>query len=176
MGNSLRDALLKVGLVDETQAKQARHDKRRQAKKQRSSKPAPPPPAIDPAAAEKAKRDRELNRQIMDKAAQKALTAEIKQIITAHRLPKNDGEIAYNFTDGSKIKRLYVSEETQRQLGSGAAVIVKLHGQYDIVPKAAADKIRQRDSGCVVESVADQKDNGQDDPYADFPIPDDMTW
>lgn len=126
--------------------------------------------------AEKAARDRELNRQKQEAAARKAAIAQIKQLIETHRLPKGDGDAAFNFVDNGKVKRLYVNAVVQRQLAAGSAQIVRLHGQYDIVPAAVAEKIRLRDPGCVIAREAPQSEAGEADPYAKYQVPDDLMW
>ncbi len=60
-------------------------------------------------------RDKELNRQKTEALAQKALVAQVKQIIELNSVPYK-GEVAFNFTDGSLVKRLYVSSKIQQQL------------------------------------------------------------
>jgi len=177
VGNSLQDQLLKLGLVDEHRAKKLKSDKHKQAKRQRNRKGK----AVDQdkqqaqqAQAAKAERDRQLNQQRQEEAERKARLAQIKQLIEANRLPKGDGEIAYNFTDGQKIKRLYVNETVHQRLSGGSAAIVKLHGQYNIVPADIAEKIRQRDEACVI--LLNQSKPDEDDPYADYPVPDDLIW
>lgn len=179
MGNSLRDQLLKAGLVDTQKAKQAKHDKHKQAKQQARSGAAPDAgkQQTAQALAEKAERDRELNRQRAEKAERKALEAQIRQLIEANRLPKNDGDIAYHFTDGAKVRHLYVTAATQQQLVNGQLAVVKLHGRYDIVPAAIADKIRERDAARVVTGDALQAQRpDEDDPYAEYQVPDDLMW
>lgn len=179
MGNSLQDQLLKAGLIDKQKVKQAKQERHKEAKQQRSSGAAADPgkQQAEQALAEKAARDRELNRQRKAGSERKALEAQVRQLIEANRLPKNDGDIAYNFADGTRIRRLYITAATQQQLGSGQLAVVKLNGQYDIVPAAVAEKIRQRDAACVVvghEPPAQRRD--EDDPYAEYPIPDDLMW
>lgn len=179
MGNSLRDQLLKAGLVDKQKVKQAKHEKHKEAKQQRSGGVAADPgkQRAEQALNEKTARDRELNRQRKAESERKALEAQIRQLIEANRLPKNDGDIAYNFTDGTKIRRLYITAATRQQLGSGQLAIVKLNGQYDIVPAAVAEKIRQRDAACVVAGHAPQAQRPEEaDPYANYPVPDDLLW
>lgn len=184
MGNSLQDQLLKLGLVDDKRVKQTKQEKHKEVKQQRSRKA----DGVDPGKlqaqreqAEKAERDRQLNLQRKAEADRRALLAQIKQMIETNRLPKRDGDIAYNFVDGTKVKRLYVTETVQQQLGNGQAAIVKLHGQYDIVPFDIAEKIAQRDSACVIwRGGADQQQPPpppkDDDPYAEFQVPDDLIW
>ncbi len=181
MGNSLRDQLLKAGLVDKQKLKQVEREKHKQARQRRSGGAAANAgkQQADRALAEKAARDRELNRQRAAQAERKAIEAQIRQLIEANRLPKNDGDIAYNFLDGTKVRRLYVTAATHQQLVHGKLAIAKLNGRYDIVPKDVADKIRQRDAAYVVE----RQGQGQEpqppdanDPYADYQVPDDLMW
>jgi len=67
----------------------------------------------------------------------------------------------------------------------GRLAIVKLEQAYELVPAAVADKINQRDNHTVVlqniiseTSTADASVDSvdEDDPYADFVVPDDLMW
>lgn len=186
--STLQDQLLKAGLVDEKKAKKAQKEKRKTAKVQRHSKEQVVDEArlnAEQARAEKAQRDRELNAERDAAAAKKALAAQIRQLIEINRQAKveagAEGDIAYNFTDGTKIKKLYVSENIQRQLSLGRLAIVKLDDRYELVPAGVADKIACRDASCIVVLNARQKEqspeeSADDDPYADFKIPDDLMW
>lgn len=181
---SLQDQLLKAGLVDSKKAKQVDKAKRKQQKVARKSKE----DLVDEtkvqaqqARAEKTERDRALNKQRQEEAEQKAIAAQIKQLIELNRLEKNQGEIAYNFTDNKKIKKIYVSEPVQDQLMKGLLAIVKLtevnQARYEIVPAVVAEKIALRDESCVL--LVNQKSAEtleEDDPYADYQIPDDLMW
>ncbi len=179
MGNSLREQLLKAGLVDPRQARKAEAGKVRD-KKGRNARQASPPSASAQAAqrtaAEKAARDRALNLQRQAKAERKAAAAQIQQIIEQNRLPRDDGEIGYHFIDGSKVRKVYVTEGLHEQLTSGRLSIVKLNGRYDVVPVDAAEKIRARDARCVVERPAIADTGSDDDAYKDHPVPDDLMW
>ena len=92
-----------------------------------------------------------------------------------------DGDIAYRFTDGKHIKTQYVSARLQSQLVNGVLAIVKFPADgdavYALVPRAVASKIAERDETLVValnDPAAEQVD--EDDPYADFKVPDDLMW
>jgi uncharacterized protein YaiL (DUF2058 family) len=179
MANSLHDQLLKVGLVDKNKLKKARQDQRKKDKQERRSKTK----AVDQkqqqaeqALASKVERDRKLNRQRQEKAESKAIFAQIRQLIETNRQPQDDGEIPYNFIDDKKIKKIYVSEETRKQLSSGRLAITKLDSQYEIVPAAIAEKIRIRDEKCVIPLNTSQENNAGDDTYADYRVPDDLVW
>lgn len=48
---------------------------------------------------------------------------------------------------------------------------------YAIIPAVVADKIAQRDvDSIVLNSALSQEEQDEDDPYADFKIPDDLMW
>lgn len=178
--SNLQDQLLKAGLVDAKKAKQANKDKRKQEKVNRKSKQ----PKVDEtkanaqkAMAEKAERDRQLNAERDAVAQQKAIAAQIKQLITINAKPKGEGELAYKFTDGSKIKSIYVSNKIQDQLTRGQLAIAKLGEAYELVPAVIAEKIAVRDESFIVsKNDRSQETLDEDDPYADYQIPDDLMW
>lgn len=180
---SLQEQLLKAGLTSEKQTKKANKEKRQQAKVARKSKQAivdETKLAAEKALAEKTKRDRLLNQQREAKALEKAITAQIKQLIDMNKISDTTGDIGYNFTDGT-IKKIYVSKLIQDQLSNGRLAIVKWQEtsktHYEIVPALVADKIAQRDVSVVVLLNDKSQDIiDEDDPYADFPIPDDLMW
>ncbi len=181
MGNSLLDQLKKSGLVDDKQvkkAKKAKHDVNKQQRQSKTKTPDQDKLQAQKAQAEKVARDRELNRQQKEAADRKAIAAQIKQLIEMNRIEERDGEIAYNFSDGKKVQRIYVTEKLQQQLGSGWLAIVKLGEGYELVPAAVADKIRIRDETSVVVCNAAQRsdDKEEDNPYADYHVPDDLMW
>lgn len=177
MGNSLQEQLLKLGLVDEKRLRQTKQQKRQEQKNPAANKDALREQALK-VQAEKAERDRELNRQRQEEAERKARLAQIKQMIDASRLPKGDGELTYHFIDGRKVRRLYVNPEVHRHLVSGSARVVKLHGQYHIVPAEVAEKIRERDPACVIDvpETSSSANPNPDDPYAKYQVPDDLMW
>lgn len=193
---SLQDQLLKAGLVDEKKAKKANKTKRKQAKVDRRNKDG----AIDEnkasaqqAIADKTAKDRELNRIRQEQADQKAIAAQIKQLIQMNKIDKEKGEIAFNFVHGKKIKKIYVSEKLQNQLSIGRLAIVsyteKNQPIYEIVAPPVAQKIAQRDDSYIILlSEAESNDNSskldsenknkneEEDWYSDYEIPDDLMW
>ncbi len=175
---SLQEQLLKAGLADEKKAKQIKKEQR-QAKKANKGKPQVNESrlAAEKALAEKVQRDRELGRQRQAEADKKAIYAQIVQLVNTSRIDRKGGEVAYQFTDGKKIKKLYVTSAQQNQLTKGMIAISKLGEEYELVPANIAEKIAQRDASVILvhnKPGADQVD--EDDPYADYPIPDDLMW
>jgi uncharacterized protein YaiL (DUF2058 family) len=176
---SLQDQLLKAGIVDQKKAKQIKHDKHKQTKQQPKGKGEEAEASIlaRQALAGKAERDREINRQKQLEADRRAIRAQIIQLVTSNRIDRERGEVAYQFSDDKKIKKLYVTDKLQNQLVRGMIAIVRLGEGYELVPAAVADKIRQRDdSVIVVHNARVASDAPEDDPYADFQIPDDLMW
>ena len=177
MANSFKDQLLKAGLVDPGRIKKEKHEKTRNSIQQRrKASPATPTTAATTEQAQAAERDRLLNLQRKLAADKKALAAQLRQLIETNRLPRGDGEVAYNFTDNNKIQRLYVSTGMHKQIAGGSLAIVKLGAQYDVVPAAIAAKIRERDAASVVLWVDPQQGAGGRDDEAEHPVPDDLIW
>jgi uncharacterized protein YaiL (DUF2058 family) len=183
MSLSLREQLLKAGLVSEKQAKQAERvtsdQRHRQAKSgQQAPKPAPAR-AAQQAQAAKLLRDQELNRKQLEKAARKARAAELRQLVQQLRLPRPESDDYYNFVDGGKIRRLQVTPELRARLIAGTVAIVRCDGHYDLVPADAVDRIREREPDAIVaatQTVPAAAAPAADDPYKDFVVPDDLTW
>ncbi|SDZ87302.1 DUF2058 domain-containing protein [Microbulbifer marinus] len=177
--SSLQDQLLKAGLVDNKKAKQISKDKRKQQKvAKKSAQPVvdETKAAAQQARAEKAARDRALNAERDAAAQKKAIAAQIKQMVQTNRQPKGNGEIAYNFTFDKKIKTIYVTEAVRDHLVAGRLVIVGLDEQFELVPRVIADKIAERNPDAVVQPAATSTAVDEDDPYADYQIPDDLMW
>lgn len=179
MGNSLKDQLLKAGLVAEQQVKQARSAKRKQTKQSTGKEPAGDAERrrIEQAAAEKARRDSELNRQRHEEARRKAEANELRQLIHANRVPRGEGDVAYSFLDGEAIKRIYVTADQQAKLAAGRLAVVRQDTGYELVVPEVAERIRPRDPSLIVVLNQGGEDEGQvDDEYADYKVPDDLMW
>lgn len=182
MSLSLRDQLLKAGLVDEKKAKQAERQKKKQQKLEHRGQieiDEEQRQAAVKAMAEKAARDLELNRQQQEKVAKKALDAQIKQLIEAHRLPRLEGDDYYNFVDHKKVKRIAVNDQLREKLSRGSLAIVRLEGKYEIIPLDTALKIEERDASRILllnRKAEAAQQAAEEDPYKDFVVPDDLMW
>ncbi|PCK91629.1 nucleoprotein/polynucleotide-associated enzyme [Pseudomonas viridiflava] len=178
-GISLRDQLLKAGLVNQKQAKQVGKEKQKEQRlvhKGQAQVDDSQKRAAQEALAEKVKRDQELNRQQQDKVEQKARTAQVKQLIEASRLPKLTTEDYYNFVDDKKVKRISVNALVRNKLSSGSLAIVHHGGGYEIIPREAALKIQERDPRRIVLLNTPTEAPDADDPYAAYQVPDDLMW
>ncbi len=181
MGNALQDQLLKAGLVDKNKANKAKNAKHKKMKHQRSNNQVVVDEAKELASKaiqDKAARDRELNRQRDEKSQQKAIIAQIKQLIQSNKVAKGNGDdLAYNFEDNKNIKRVFVTQDTHDHIAQGKLAIVKIDGQYEIIPAPVADKIKQRDAKYIILRNDPAEQAGEtDDFYADYEIPDDLMW
>ncbi len=93
------------------------------------------------------------------------------------------GELEYRFSDGAAIRTLLVDEALRRQLAAGTLVIVR-HGEgFELVPRLAAEKVRERDASLIVldhgqagEAPASSGNAEDDAYYAQFVVPDDLVW
>lgn len=169
MANSLQEQLLKAGLTNEKKAKKAKKSNKKNRDLKREVKA-----AVEEKRQAEQQKAKELNQQLQEQAKQKEIQAQILQLIEMNQLSLT-GEVKYNFTDGSKIKDILVDDKTQSQLASGLLTIVRLNNDYAVIPSVVADKIALRDDSCIV-SQSEKEEIDEDDPYADYVIPDDLMW
>ena len=182
--SSLQDQLLKAGLTTKQKTRQANSDKRKKNKQKRSGV------AIEAtlqeqvkqdlakAQADKAAKDSELNDQKKQQVADKELQLRIIQILEHHNIKGINGEVEYNYTDNGKVKKLYINDTTQKALINGRLAICALSGVTYLVTNETAEKIATLDKGVILLSneKVDVDDIDEDDPYADYQIPDDLMW
>ncbi|EIW89694.1 nucleoprotein/polynucleotide-associated enzyme [Alishewanella agri BL06] len=179
MSNALKEQLLKAGLADAKKlktVKKQQHQQRVQAPKNQK--------VVNEASIlaeqrrqEQVARDQELNRQKQAELQKKAIAAQVKQLIESNQI-KMSGEVAFNFTDGKLVKRLYVNDKLHSELTRGLLAIARLGEQYALVPAQIAEKIQQRqpDSIILLNSRQQHEQAAEDDPYAAYQIPDDLMW
>jgi uncharacterized protein YaiL (DUF2058 family) len=176
---SLKDQLLNAGLIDKKKAKQLKQELRKEAKvRQKGQVPLDDnKEQVKRNLVEKAERDRQLNKQQQEVVERKAIQAQISQLIKMNRIKRESGDIAYQFTDGTRIKKIYVTEQLQKDLVNGRLAIAKLGNEFELLPSSAAEKIRQRDPQVIVLlNTYEVTGVDEDDPYAEYQIPDDLMW
>jgi len=180
MSNPFADQLLKAGVVTKQQVQKAQTDKKKKNKQNRQKKDKPVDEAAlkaQKAAEEKARRDKALNKKKEEQARQKAISIEINQLVENNAIERDDNcEIVYNFQHQNKVKRIYVNEEQKNQIVAGKLGIARIEGRYELVPLSIAEKIKQRNEKRIIIIEADDNTVDEDDPYADYQIPDDLTW
>ena len=179
--NPLQEQLLKAGLARKSKVAEVA----RQQTKARQGK-APPTAAeiqreAERARIEKAERDRALEAERRQKARQGELEAQARQIIQDKKVPRS-GESEYRFTADGAIRTLLVNDELRKKLSSGALVIARLGDRYELLPRGAGDKVRERVPDWIVldhgqPGEAAPADSSEDDEYyAQFKVPDDLVW
>ncbi|PIE44037.1 MAG: nucleoprotein/polynucleotide-associated enzyme [Gammaproteobacteria bacterium] len=180
MAKSLQEQLLQAGLVDKKKATQVRKNKNKRAKQARRGQDEinETDEWVKKAREEKAERDRELNRKVNEEAHKKAIAAQIVQLVENNKIDREKGDVGYQFVDAGKVKKIYVTGNVQERLARGQAAIARLRDSYEVIPKMVAEKILERAEGTiVVYNKAEVKEVAtEDDPYADYQIPDDLMW
>lgn len=181
MSLSLRDQLLKAGLVTEQQVAKAERDQRqRDFKAPRGrAKPSGPTPqqlAAQKAAAEKQARDAEANRRKQEKLERRARYAEVRQLVATHQLPRVETEDFYNFQDGAQIRRVPVDAGLRARLVKGELAIVRCDGRFAFVPAAVGEDIGRRVPQALLHLHRPEAPPAADDPYKDYVVPDDLVW
>jgi uncharacterized protein YaiL (DUF2058 family) len=182
MSLSLRDQLLKAGLVTEQQVQRVERDQRQQHyKAPRNEKRKPPGPtpaqlAAQKAAAEKAARDTEANRRKQEKLERRAKYAEIKQLVSAHQVARVETEDFYNFQDSGQIRRIEVTPELRAKLVGGQLAIVRCEGRFAFVPAEVGEQVGARVAKALLHLNRPEAKPAADDPYRDHVVPDDLMW
>lgn len=179
-GNPLQEQLLKAGLVKKSKLAEIA---REQNKARHGKGPAVPNDIqrdAERARVEKAERDRAIEAERKAQARTAELRAQARQIIEDRKVPRT-GEVEYRFTAHGAIRTVLVNDDLRRKLSAGALVIVQLDDRYELLPRMAADKVRERDAGMIVLDHGQGTDTGtatsEDDAYyAQFQVPDDLMW
>ena len=180
MAGSLQDQLLNAGLASKQQAKQAKQQKRKKAKQKKAGQAVDEQQQqreqLEAARKEKAARDRELNLKRQQEQAEKASLAEALQLIEAHKvqLPE-ESDLRYNFAHGTTIRYLFVDARQLEQLARGQLRIACHEETYTVIPAEIAERIEQRQPDIILPRPKDDTPE-EDDPYADYVIPDDLMW
>ena len=181
MSNSLQDQFLKAGMVSKKQVQKAnktKHNKKKQNKgKNKEVVIDESKLAAQQVAKEKADSDRALNKKKEEQAKKKAIAAEINQLVKTNRIKcEDDCDVSYNFTHADKVNCIYINENIKQQIIKGRLGIVRIDEGYELVAAPVAKKIQQRDEACVILFSSDEQEFDENDEYADYQIPDDLTW
>lgn len=175
---TLQEQMLKAGLVSSKKMAKVQRTAKKSRVQAREARE-----AVEENKKAQLERDKQLSEQQKQAALSKEYKAQVKQLIEMNRIDISRGNIGFNFTDNNVIKKIDVDKLTQAQLISGRLAIARLvvdnngESQYAIIPASVADKIAQRDaSSIVLNSALSQEELDEDDPYADFKVPDDLMW
>jgi uncharacterized protein YaiL (DUF2058 family) len=150
---TLQEQMLKAGLVNEKKLKKAKKGSKKSRTQAREVKA-----AVEEQKQQQLERDKALSEQQKEQKLSKEVKAQVKQLVQMNKLDLGTGEIKYNFTDG-------------------ILAIARFEESYAVIPSGVADKITQRDERTIIDqNVRSEETVDEDDPYADFVVPDDLMW
>lgn len=190
MADSLRDQLLKSGIVKAVQSSRVRDEKHapsrekftRQNGKLRpaaASRPTSAPHGemdLAKAYAVRARADAEERKRAEQAVAEQARLrrerkAKIQTLLDGNALNKVDVEHVRHFEYGGKIRRLHVDAEQLRALNAGELAVVQQSGRYLLVTRALAEQVRDIDAHQLALLVDPAATTAVDDG-----VPDDLMW
>lgn len=178
MSKSLQEQLRQAGLANQKQMVKARKAKNTKEKMQRKGADVVDETAelVKQRDAEILARDRALNEERDRLAQQKAVQAQIQQLIELNTIDER-GDVEYRFDHAGVIKTLMLNTEHRAALVRGALAIVGKNDTVSIVPTQVAEKIAERDdSWLVLLNQRDEQAVDVEDEYAGYEIPDDLMW
>ncbi|MDI9277041.1 DUF2058 domain-containing protein [Pantoea sp. EABMAA-21] len=175
---TLQEQMLKAGLVSTKKMAKVQRTAKKSRVQAREARE-----AVEENKKAQIERDKQLSEQQKQATLSKEYKAQVKQLIEMNAITIAKGTIDFNFTDSNLIKKISVDKTTQTQLINGRLAIARLaadssgESKYAIIPASVADKIAQRDADSIVlNSALSQEEQDEDDPYADFKVPDDLMW
>jgi len=169
---TLQEQMLKAGLVNEKKLKKAKKGSKKSRVQAREVKA-----AVEESKRQQQERDKALSEEQKEQRLSKEIKAQIKQLIEMNKIDQKEGDIKYNFTDGTLVKAIYVEQLIRDQLAKGILSIARFEETYVVIPSSVAKKIAMRDDSAIIEQNAPAEDiPAEDDPYADFVVPDDLMW
>jgi uncharacterized protein YaiL (DUF2058 family) len=191
MSESLRDQLLKSGLVRTLRNEAAAKPKRADAERgnrasgrppERRGKPARPAAPrerseIDLAKAyalrdstERAERER-AEREAEQRAREKKERRQrLVALLDGKAANAKDADIPRHFPHANKIRRVYVTAEQLPRLNGGELGVVQLAGRYLLVDRSIAEAARDIDGDALVLLCDPHDAGGEDD------VPSDLVW
>jgi len=181
---SLQDQLLKAGLTTKQKARQANADNRKKNKQKRSgvehgaSLQEQVKKDLAVSKADKLAKDTVLNDIKNSELANKEQQLRINQILEHHQIKGVKGESEYNYTFGTKVKKLFLDTITHKALVNGRLALCGLNETTYLVTSETAAKVAELDSSIILvqNDKVEALETNEDDPYADYQIPDDLMW
>lgn len=178
--NPLQEQLLKAGLAKKSKVAEVAREQQKARLGKASSDAAEIQREAERVRLEKVERDRALEAERRARARAGELAAQARQIIQDKKLPRT-GESEYRFPADGAIRTVLVDDDQRRKLAAGSVVIVRFGDRYELLPRAAGEKVRERDASLVVLDHGQSRDatptSSEDDAYyAQFKVPDDLIW
>ena len=180
MANSLQEQLLKAGLVTEAdlnRSKKKEHKARKRSGGKRANNQLRA--EVDRARDQKAERDKALNDAREAERRERELRTQVRELILSQSLNEEKSDVAYNMVKNGRIRRIYVTAAQRDGLANGTFAVTSARGRHHVVPNEVAMRIRELLPQYFVFHVNDvdsASDEPIDDEYAQFKVPDDLTW
>ncbi len=189
MKNALQEQLLKAGLATEEQLQRSQQQKRRppqgkpkprkgksgSGNRARSKKPPARSDLAEAYAARIRAEKEEAAQKKRAKALRKANRAKIRQLILDNCLNDPKADIPFQFMVGTNIKNVYVTAAQREQLLAGDMQITFQDGKRCIIPGKIVTTLHDLDPNKLIINPAAVTED-QDDEYAEFKVPDDLSW
>ena len=174
MRNALQEQLLKAGLAKKQKVDAAARDQQRQRDGKAATEAAVDGRRLQ---AEKAERDRALAAERKAEALAAERIAQVRQLIDQHGL-KPRGDDPYRFEHDGAIRTVLIEATMRRQLAKGALVVVCADDRYVLLPAEIGDRVVERGGTMALDHRGSPAavDEDMDPHYAQFVVPDDLTW
>jgi len=114
--------------------------------------------------------DHARKKKLAEDRQRRQLNNEIRIIVKAHRLNRDDAEIGRNFMFRGRIRKIRVTPEQLKALNAGELGIAYLSGGYHLLANEYAEAVRLLSEEHVADLSTETGDDG------DHPVPDDLTW
>jgi uncharacterized protein YaiL (DUF2058 family) len=114
--------------------------------------------------------DQARKKKLAEDRQRRLLNNEIRSIVKAHRLNRDDADIGRNFVFRGRIRKLHVTAEQLKALNAGELGIAYLSGGYHLLAAKHTDAVRLLSEEHVVDLSAESENDG------DYPVPDDVCW
>ncbi len=180
MANALQEQLLKAGLTSKQKVRDVKTKKHRNRKQNIDDGSSALKKEIEQKRLDQASKDKALNEKRFAEAMEKG---QVRSLITefnkfAISMPTS-AEIKFNYTLNNKIHSVYLNEDFQKQILIGKLGIVRHDEKTFVVPFKLAERVKLLvPEWCGYLATADDIDESieENDPYADYAIPDDLMW
>ncbi|MDB2385739.1 DUF2058 domain-containing protein [Shewanella sp.] len=180
MANPFQEQLLKAGLVSKQKVRDTKTQKRRDKKAKVDDGSAALKQEIAAKKLAQIEKDKQLNEQRFNEASEKGL---VRGLVTEFKklamTSAKDADIKFNFTFEKKIYALYVDQQRQSELLKGHLGIVRHEQVNYLVPHKLVERVHFLVPAWVGYMWTQEENTAaveEDDPYADYVIPDDLMW
>lgn len=186
MSNSLQEQLVQAGLADEESLNKSREGgrKRGRGRKKGGGRHKSDPAKKGASASRAETADTRAGNTAPEQAQpRREPTAEekadrVRQMIRANRIDRTYAAVPYRFTEDSRIREIAVTGSQQARIARGELAVVTDGERCELVPAKVARRIRGSDPRAVLvlNAEGERPASDDDDPYADYPVPDDLMW